>query len=620
MSEKGVTMAWKKRAAAFLSALLIVSGFLLIPGVVDDASAEQGRYGINLGAAALRSSSGAWSTSGGMTVYYGTYGGSPVRYRVLPESPGTQTADEASLLLDADSILAPLSFNSDINTGGPASGNPNEWSGSELQAWLEGQYEAGLSGADGAMFSRTEAGAIADTALESASCDVDEVLYAACVDYASSAHLFALSAKEARTLYSDNADRGKAGLNHMWWVRSANTMDPIYAGYVMPNGRISIACANAEGAGVSPALNVRLSAVLFSSAADKTAAPEEGAVGTSGSSEWKLTLRDPGKSVRIPDGETVLLEEDGTVQVPYAYADDSSQNPVNQLSVMITDREYTAEGARILYYGALQDVRNEKGKGAPVQKAHSGSGTFVLPEGLPGGYRVYLLAECVSGGWYTDYAGEPLEIFPEPAEEEAETESESETGALTAAETETEEVTGAPGELQTEALTEDQTGETAEETTEGQTEEASEEMTEGQSGEASEKVTEGQSGEASEEVTEGQTGEASEKMTEDQSGEASEEMTEGQSGEASEEMTEGQSGETSEEMAEGQSGETPEEMTESQTGEAKSGTDEAEETREGQTEETAVRTAAETQAGKSQSKAGSGTEKLSAAFRLQDGI
>lgn len=555
-------MAWKKGTAAFLSAVLIVAGCLLVPNAVDDVFAEQGRHGINIGAAALRGSSGGWSASDGVTVYYGNYGGSPVRYRVLPESPGTQTADEESLLLDADTIIAPISFNSDLSAGGPASGNPNEWSGSEIQAWLAGQYEAGLSGAGGAMFSQMEASAIADTALGSASCDVDEVLYASCMDYASSAHLFALSALEARTLYSGDDARTKAGVNSMWWVRSANTLEPMYAGYVMPTGKISIACVNAIGAGVSPALNVRLSAVLFSSAVDKSAAPEEGAVGPSGSSEWKLTLRDPGKSVSVPDGEAVVLEKDGTVLVPYTYTDGSGQNPVNQISVMITDRGYTEDGARILYYGALQDIKDGSGESVSVSEAHSGTGTFVLPKGLPGGYRVYLLAECVSGGWYTDYAGEPLELHPEPVEEESETELESETGLLTAAEMETEEETEGQSEDQTEGLTENQsegqteglTGETYEGMTEGQTEEVSEGMTEGQTGEMSEGMTEGQTEEMSEGMTEGQTGEMAEGMTEDQTGEA-ESGTDGAdtlTGGQSETMTgETEAGQT--ELAEGQS-------------------------------------------------------------------
>jgi hypothetical protein len=72
---------------------------------------------------------------------------------------------------------------------------------------------------------------------------------------------------------------------------------------------------------------------------------------------------------------------------------------------MITDRPYTESNAAILYYGALQDLAGEDGE------TNKMTGIFTLPSGLPEGYHMYLLAECVSGDQFSDYASEPVEIW-----------------------------------------------------------------------------------------------------------------------------------------------------------------------------------------------------------------
>ncbi len=509
-------MKWRRRTAALLA--IVFAGLIgfSVSGAVDDSldelNEEDGsfsetapRYDINIGTAALCGSGAEWNASEGMTVYFGTYNGEPVKYRVLPESPDTQTTDEACVLLDADAVLAQIPFHGTIDAGsGQASGNPNEWAGCDLREYLAQQYEESVNGAEDAMFSEAEAQAIANTELGSTAYEEDlDTLYASFLDYASEDHLFLLSAKEAQMLYADNSARIKTGGNDFWWVRSANVSEPAYAGFVVSSGEVLIGNVDADWIGVSPALNLRSSCVLFTSALDKTTALLDGAVQISESTEWKVTLRDPEKSICITDGACAAVREDGTVLVPYTCTDSGSFSGISQISVMITDADYTADGARILYYGALQDIQNENGEGFGSQEVQTGTGTFVLPEDLPEEYHIYLLAEYVSESQYSDYASEPAEIYPEPASG-AETESESETETETE---QSEEFTEA-GETETESFSVGET-ETEPAQSETQTEEPPAGETQTQTGQ-SEEGTEGSSSE------EPETG--SEQMTEPFSG------------------------------------------------------------------------------------------------------
>lgn len=127
----------------------------------------------------------------------------------------------------------------------------------------------------------------------------------------------------------------------------------------------------------------------------------------------KLTQKDVDKIISVTEGESIITASDRTVTVPYTYTDNNAQNPVNQISFMITDKEYTGDDTnetKILYYGALKYIRDAYGNASTAKDAKTGIGVFTLPENLPDGYKVYLLAESVTEGNYTDYASLPVEI------------------------------------------------------------------------------------------------------------------------------------------------------------------------------------------------------------------
>lgn len=272
-----------------------------------------------------------------------------------------------------------------------------------------------MGGGD-SLFTEVEAAAILETNLYAK--EKYKVSWCPYQDYASRNRLFLLSAWEAATLYENDEARKKTNEPEWgWWLRSAghaSTIDDYdYAG-ACDDGALDsgLASVNNDEVGVCPAFNLDTAQALFTSTVswDKSKALTSGAVSqvSEDTKEWKVTLLDQGKSIACQSD--VTIGTDGEITVPYTYTDSNAQNKVNQLSVMVTDQAYGDDDAKILYYGALQNIKNEKGENAAAADAPVGTGTFQLPDSLPQKYRVYLLAESVNSGNYTDYASRPMAV------------------------------------------------------------------------------------------------------------------------------------------------------------------------------------------------------------------
>lgn len=349
------------------------------------------------------STSDAWT---GSYVYFGTYNGSPVKYRVLDSE--TSVFGGTTMLLDCDSILwggGDLNSTFDEDTG--------FWVDSDIRGYLNGTFLTGN-------FSTTEQDAIASSTKNAPdSSDGNGWSWLNYVELIND-KIFFLDAKEATNEsygYSDtddeSANKVKTGGNGYWWLRSIYIDGDYIAGCVDNDCCISALSVWDDDGGVSPALNVNLSSVLFTSStgASKSSAITEysSCIGTTTGAEWKLTLYDTGKTIKVTDNKYVVKSENGIITVPYTYTDTAAADVqrVNQISVMITDKAYTEADANILYYGALQDASISDG-------GTTGTGTFVLPSATTGtlgtDYYVYIIAEHVSGDNVTDYASEPVEI------------------------------------------------------------------------------------------------------------------------------------------------------------------------------------------------------------------
>ena len=150
-------------------------------------------------------------------------------------------------------------------------------------------------------------------------------------------------------------------------------------------------------AGVSPALNIDISSILFSSLIF-------GAEGET-YSEYKLTLLDSDINIGVKNGAEVTYKRN-VITVPYLITGDSAQN-VNRISVLVTDKDYTDSTASIIQYGKLSA---NGGTGV------SGTGSLTLYDDveniLRSGNHIYIIAEDVNGIYETDYASVPLEVYP----------------------------------------------------------------------------------------------------------------------------------------------------------------------------------------------------------------
>ena len=376
----------KKTKAWLLVAALITS--LLHTGIKPmTVHAAPTIKTMNFDTSYLAPSDGTWDATNDHKVYYGrTYPTieHPTTYSVLFR---VLKADENTMLLDCDGTLTDKSFGSD--------NQENSWNKSDLKSWINDFVgERGLAMA----FTSIERDAILSTTHQPATnYTIGDCIY---TDELTTDYLFLLSADEANKLYADNNARKKYGHCH-WWLRStcvysfgdatANRIGSVW------NGTFSSAEVTSGVVGLSPAFNMDLSNVLFTSAyaLDKTSQLQP-VTEASNTKEWKLTMLDTSKKVNVTYGQKVIKCGE-KVTVPYTYP---AGIEFNQISVMITNGAYDADGTEILYYGKLQDdVLYKKEKGY-----------FIMPSGLPDGYKVYILAEVANKWEYTDYASKPVEI------------------------------------------------------------------------------------------------------------------------------------------------------------------------------------------------------------------
>ena len=380
----------KRGIAALLSVILVAGSLAVMPDnktVVQAAGGESTAKAIaGLGTDIIAdptvsiSSSYKWK---GSYVYFGNYNDTPVKYRVLDSN--TTVFGGTTMLLDCNSILW-----AGDNPSSAYDNSSKVWADSDIRKYLNRTFLTGN-------FTTAEQNAIAES-FKSSVDGTDGNGYYYC-EYISLVgdKIFFLDAKEAtNTSYGygsepeDVASREKTGGNDWWWLRSSNINHSDYAVIVDEEGQFQDTIVDFTGIGVSPALNVDLSSVLFSSVISGTAG-ETGA-------EYKLTLID--ENLTIEKNGAIKREED-TVTIQCIIRGTNNSRPT-QASVFLLDKEYTegnTNDAKVLYYGALDRY-----------------GSFTLPEALSDkvcgrDYYAYIIAEDINGVAETDYASEPVKIF-----------------------------------------------------------------------------------------------------------------------------------------------------------------------------------------------------------------
>ncbi len=359
-----------------------------------------------------------WS---GSYVYFGSYDGKPIKFRVLSKGTTDYTSDKA-LFLDCDTTLFTRAYDTDSNV----------WAGSDLQQYLNDTFISDS-------FTEIERGAVA-TSSGTGKCvypesSWNEYFYGSPVALKND-KVFILDAGDVvNDAYGYSADPGltlnsgywssydydhhdvishvkkaSSGSANSWAIRSAcnfqDSYDVYRIGSVAYQGYLDSDYVD-EAMGIAPALNVDLSSVILSTAYSGKLSE----INTS----YVLTLKDDNLGIALQDGKQTALINDATVIIPYEITGKDADN-ATRATVLILDKEYTTgntNNANILYYNTLE---YSTAGGSFGKKS---AGTFTLPDtlemsGWGSDYYVYILSEIYvskqNNTNLTRYACEPVKI------------------------------------------------------------------------------------------------------------------------------------------------------------------------------------------------------------------
>ena len=340
----------------------------------------------------------------GNYVYYGQYPDSSnenksksVKYRVL--APNTNSYGGTTMLLDCDTTLMKKPFDE--------TNKSNSWANSEIKAWLNGN--AFLNNTS--YFTLVEQASIAESTKAAGDAyDTDYLGVALTAE-----KVFFLEAAEAtNTIYGYNHDadsarcKGEFSNNDDdddpagWWLRSPYTYNGTdYASFVSNGTRGSagsfLHTSADDSIGVSPAFNVNLESVIFSTVITPSQATTD--EGKKWGNEYKLTLKDDNTTIAVTSG-AYISRTGKTITVPFTVTDSLLTDGIeaNQASVVIvrTTTENDVETKSITLYDKLDlgTAAFSFGEASGGKKTAAGSGSFTLPDDFDAETdTVYLIAE-----------------------------------------------------------------------------------------------------------------------------------------------------------------------------------------------------------------------------------
>ena len=271
---------------------------------------------------------------------FGNFIGNPIEFRVLDIK--TSDFGSTTMFLDCDSTYNDVKFNPDT------SDVSNVWQDSPLRKMLNGNF---LN-----CFSDKEQAAIYNSQNPSSHESWEETwethpAYGKL--HPDGDKIFILDAREAEHeaygYFHTDDDAKSRDKSKSYWLRSPLKADSNYVIFVNPDGNLAVSNSDSN-LGVSPALNLDLSAVLFSTVKfeDKSIFSET-KVPTNLHNNWVLTLSsgDTGfKAVRTNPEEIITAGAGGNVKLSLSGA----MSGANQISAMLLDSNNT-----VLRYGKISE-------------------------------------------------------------------------------------------------------------------------------------------------------------------------------------------------------------------------------------------------------------------------
>ena len=324
-------------------------------------------------------------------IYYGSYEGSPIKWRVLDHQ--TNTGEPGYFLLSEELLGSEYYGGVYFSYDGVST-----WQGSYAQSWCKAFAENSFT-KDEKKYAMTVS---KKEAREYEANDIVGFLESELINE----QVFFLSAYEARNPsygFTGNETRvakWKYDSRAWWWIRSYYSLHGM--GYIDTDGRMAYGDFLDEDAlkqrrPARPAFNLDGSDILFLSnakggKADTETDPDLAAIPEHGSGEWKLTIHDRTRtnfSAKTLGYTDVAAGSD--IRVGYSGARKGSNEYV---SVIIAD----AQGQN-LYYGRI------------AEDSESGEAAVAVPYSLPvGKYTLKVYSEQYNGDYRTDYAGNFVEL------------------------------------------------------------------------------------------------------------------------------------------------------------------------------------------------------------------
>ncbi|WP_026511644.1 leucine-rich repeat protein [Butyrivibrio sp. LC3010] len=389
------------KKALSITLALFMSASMLTPMVSNSritAKAANEKSIASLGTAAIKNpeeGNGNWDY-----VYYGNYSGNRVKYRVLSSNTtdfsNGKTKDE-TLLLDCDNVLYELPTQSSK----VSMNNQND----DLMHNLNGN-----SFLNSESFSAAERDAIYASTKHRAS-DFDGRKDDGNFSALKGDKIFALDPKEATNKkygYSDTPTDNKrkkisiiSNSSEEWWLRLQLKSDKkILGNFASDKGFVVNKLSGridqdklTKTSGVSPAFNVSLSKILFSSLVPGT------------TKEYKLTLIDDSMLMpRYIEGTKSGNNIDLSFEYPAVNIDSSIS-----FSVLLLKDKYKKGLSKTSDYAyiPLKNVTILTEQGEPTPSYTKVTGKFAIPAGCEG-YNAYLISEVIGGAKETDYACSPV--------------------------------------------------------------------------------------------------------------------------------------------------------------------------------------------------------------------
>ena len=324
-------------------------------------------------------------------IYYGSYEGSPIKWRVLDHQ--TNTGEPGYFLLSEELLGSEYYGGVYFSYDGVST-----WQGSYAQSWCKKFAENS--------FTEDEKNNVMTVSKKEAreyeANDIVGFLESELINE----QVFFLSAYEARNPsygFTGNETRvakWKYDSRAWWWIRSYFSLNGM--GFIDTDGRMAYGDFLDEDAlkqrrPARPAFNLDGSDILFLSnakggKADTETDPDLAAIPEHGSGEWKLTIYDSTRTnFRAKTRGYTDVAAGKDIRVGYSGARKGSNEYV---SVIIAD----AQGQN-LYYGRI------------AEDSESGEAAVVVPYSLPvGKYTLKVYSEQYNGDYRTDYASNFVEL------------------------------------------------------------------------------------------------------------------------------------------------------------------------------------------------------------------